>query len=972
MRHISLLILAYFLTGWLGLQIPYVGSHITLVWLPTGIAVAALLRWGWRVWPGVFVGAVLVNLSIGSPWLLAASIAVGNTLGPLLSTGWLKRGGFHCEFDRQKDVGLFISAAMAGMAVSASCGVACLYWAGLVPLEAGFNAWLSWWLGDTVGVLLAVPLLVTLSWKSIERIRHAGKELSIWLLIASLLAWFAFINDDAMSGHSLPLALLTLPLFAWAALRFGKTGAALAGLCFSVIAAWSTAAGHGPFIMPNTQASLLLLWSYMATTVLTGLLITALLAERRRVEGNLRASEIKLRGLYELSPLGIALADMDGRYVEFNQAFQDICGYSADELKAVDYWTLTPRKYAADEARQLESLERTGRYGPYEKEYIRKDGSLIPLRLNGMLITGDDGQRYIWSLVEDITDSKRLEADLRVAATAFESQEGIMVTNAQGVILRINKAFIKDTGYTVEEVVGKTPRLFNSGQHEAAFYEEMWQSLQREGYWQGEIRDRRKNGEIYPKWMTITAVKNEGVTTHYVSTHNDITQRKLAEDEIKLLAFYDPLTGLPNRRLLLDRLHQALANSARSHRQGALIFIDLDNFKTLNDTLGHPTGDMLLQQVAQRLSACAREGDTVARLGGDEFVVMLENLSEDINEAAVQLESASEKFMAELNRVYSLGGRDYYGTSSMGVTVFGKQDETVDGLLKQADLAMYQAKASGRNSLRFFDPQMQAVFTARATLETELRHAVREGQLVLYYQPQVDPWGHSLGAEALVRWQHPQRGLVLPNDFIPLAEETGLIMPLGFWVLEAACTQLSAWAEQKEAAHLTLAVNISVQQIHQPDFVEQVLAVLDHTGANPKKLKLELTESLLMDNVEDTIAKMIALKARGVGFALDDFGTGYSSFSYLKRLPLEKLKIDRSFVMDVLTDPNDAAITQTIVALAQSMNLSVIAEGVETEAQRDFLNRNGCHEYQGYLFSRPLPVDAFEQYLKRAQRSIAA
>jgi diguanylate cyclase (GGDEF)-like protein/PAS domain S-box-containing protein len=547
-----------------------------------------------------------------------------------------------------------------------------------------------------------------------------------------------------------------------------------------------------------------------------------------------------------------------------------------------------------------------------------------------------------------------------------------MVTDAQGVILRINKTFIKDTGYTVEEVVGQTPRLFNSGQHDAAFYDELWQCLLRDGYWQGEIWDRRKNGETYPKWMTITAVKNEGVTTHYVSTHNDITQRKLAEDEIKLLAFYDPLTGLPNRRLLLDRLHQALANSARSQRQGALVFIDLDNFKTLNDTLGHPTGDMLLQQVAQRLSACAREGDTVARLGGDEFVVMLENLSEDINEATAQLESASEKFMAELNRVYSLGGRDYYGTSSMGVTVFGKQDETVDGLLKQADLAMYQAKASGRNSLRFFDPQMQAVFTARATLETELRNAVREGQLVLYYQPQVDPWGHSLGAEALVRWQHPQRGLVLPNDFIPLAEETGLIMPLGFWVLETACAQLSAWAEQKEAAHLTLAVNISIQQIHQPDFVEQVLSILDHTGANPERLKLELTESLLMDNVEDTIAKMIALKARGVGFALDDFGTGYSSLSYLKRLPLEKLKIDRSFVMDVLTDANDAAITQTIVALAQSMNLSVIAEGVETEAQRDFLNRNGCHEYQGYLFSRPLPLEAFGQYLKRAQRSIAA
>jgi diguanylate cyclase (GGDEF)-like protein len=501
----------------------------------------------------------------------------------------------------------------------------------------------------------------------------------------------------------------------------------------------------------------------------------------------------------------------------------------------------------------------------------------------------------------------------------------------------------------------------------------MWESLLRDGYWQGEIWDRRKNGEIHPKWMTITAVKGEaGTTTHYVSTHNDITERKLAEDEIKLLAFYDPLTGLPNRRLLLDRLHQALAASARSQKQGALFFIDLDNFKTLNDTLGHDKGDMLLQQVAQRLLDCVREGDTVARLGGDEFVVMLENLSADINEAAAQLETVGEKILADLNWTYLLSGHEYHGTSSIGVTLFGKQEKTVEALLKQADLAMYQAKAGGRNALRFFDPQMQTMVTARAALETDLRNAVREGQFLLHYQAQVDTDGRLMGAEALVRWQHPQRGMVLPDDFIPLAEETGLILPLGLWVLESACAQLAAWSVQEDAAYLTLAVNISVQQIHQPDFVEHVLAVLDHTGANPSKLQLELTESLFMEDVEDTIAKMTALKARGVGFALDDFGTGYSSLTYLKRLPLEKLKIDRSFVMDVLTDPNDAAIAKTIVALGQSLGLSVIAEGVETEAHRDFLARNGCHAYQGYLFSRPLPLAEFEQYLKREQGRTAS
>ena len=687
------------------------------------------------------------------------------------------------------------------------------------------------------------------------------------------------------------------------------------------------------------------------------------------MDNKLPDNEEKLRGLFELSPLGIALTDMAGRYVEFNEAFRNICGYSAEELKALDYWTLTPRQYEADEARQLECLERTGHYGPYEKQYVRKDGSLIPLRLNGMLITGNDGQKYIWSIVEDITDRKRIEADLQVAATAFEAQVGIIVTDASTEILRVNQAFTEDTGYTAAEAVGRTPRMFKSGRHDAAFYAAMWESIRRTGAWQGEIWDRRKNGEIYPKWMTITAVKGpDGVASHYVGTQFDLTDRKAAEEEIRYLAFYDPLTRLPNRRLLLDRLHQALATSARRQRQGALLFIDLDNFKTLNDTLGHNLGDSLLQQVAQRLASCVREGDTVARLGGDEFVVILEDLDPTPNEAAAQAKAVGEKIRAALNQTYLLSGRDSHSTPSIGVALFGNKQETVEQMLKQADLAMYQAKSAGRNVVRFFDPKMQATVTARAGLEMDLRNAVHQEQFVAYYQVQVDGGGRSTGAEVLVRWQHPRRGMVLPGEFIPLAEETGLILPLGHWVLERACMQLAAWAARTDMAHLSLAVNASVQQVRQPDFVEQVLAVLDRTGADPRKLTLELTESLLMSNAEDTIAKMSALKAAGVGFALDDFGTGYSSLSYLKRLPLDCLKIDRSFVLDVLTDPNDAAIAKTIVALARSLGLSVIAEGVETEEQRDFLAGNGCHVYQGFLFSRPLPLEEFERVLHRASR----
>jgi len=500
------------------------------------------------------------------------------------------------------------------------------------------------------------------------------------------------------------------------------------------------------------------------------------------------------------------------------------------------------------------------------------------------------------------------------------------------------------------------------------FYREMWDSISRTGKWQGEIWDRRKNGEEYPKWLTISAVKDEqGVLTHYVGTHFDITERKKAEEKINELAFFDQLTGLPNRTLLMDRVKQAFVANSRSGSYGALLFIDLDNFKTINDTLGHDVGDTLLRLAAQRLKLCVREGDTVARLGGDEFIVVVEDLSQNENEAAAQVKTVGEKIIAALGQIYSLADHDCHSTPSIGVALIGNQQSSVDELLKQADLALYQAKAAGRNTVRFFDPHMQAAVSARVALETDLRDALLRREFILYYQAQVEAGGRCTGAEVLVRWQHPQHGVVFPDKFIPLSEETGLILPLGHWVLETACTQLASWASQPDTAHLTLAVNVSGKQLHQRDFVEQVLSVLEKTGADPSKLKLELTESHLLTEVENAINKMGALRERGINFALDDFGTGYSSLSYLKRLPLEKLKIDRSFIMDVLTNPNDAAIAKTIVALAQSLGLHVIAEGVETVEQQQFLALHGCHWYQGYLYSRPVPLAEFEHFLLSKQ-----
>ena len=563
------------------------------------------------------------------------------------------------------------------------------------------------------------------------------------------------------------------------------------------------------------------------------------------------------------------------------------------------------------------------------------------------------------------------ETELRIAAIAFESQEAVFVTDARWVILKVNRAFSNMTGYSSSEAIGQFPQtLLGSNPQDMAVYALMAQGLASDGHWQGEVWDRRKNGEVYPIWLMLSALRNEAqAVTHYVVSMMDITGRKAAESEIRNLAFYDALTALPNRRLLMDRLGQALTLSVRHQRNGALLFLDLDNFKDLNDTQGHDKGDQLLKQVAQRLQRCVREGDTVARLGGDEFVVMLQDLSDQVQVAADQAEQLGEKILEVLNRPYLLTDTTHRSSPSIGVTLFGDRAEMPDDLLKRADLAMYQAKAAGRNTLRFFDVQLQTAVTQRATLEAALREALAQQQFLLHYQAQVDAAGRITGAEVLVRWTRPGMGLVLPGEFIALAEHTGLILPLGEWILQSACHQLAAWAGSPGLQQLVVSVNVSGLQMMQDDFVQQVERALARSGADPRRLKLELTESVLVSDVAKTIDKMLALKARGVGFALDDFGTGYSSLAYLKRLPLDQLKIDQSFVRDILVDNNDAAIAKMIIALGDSLNLQVIAEGVETQAQRAYLAQQGCFAYQGNLFGPAVAVGAFAA-LVAAQQSV--
>lgn len=574
--------------------------------------------------------------------------------------------------------------------------------------------------------------------------------------------------------------------------------------------------------------------------------------------------------------------------------------------------------------------------------------------------------------LRDVTDRRRTQEQLLLLQTSISRLNDVVLITEAGPldspgprIVFVNDAFERLTGYSRSEVLGGSPRILQGARTLRIELDRIRDALEQEVPVRADLVNYRKGGEAF--WLELEIVPVQDArqkTTHWVAIGRDITKRKATEEEIEHLAFYDALTQLPNRQLLMECLRQTLTRREHHDRIGALMFIDLDDFKILNDTKGHATGDLLLQKVAQRLRTCVRLRDTVARLGGDEFVVLLDDLGDDSDAAQEKARVVAEKILASLADPYELSSQLYDGTCSIGITLIHQHQRSMSDLLKQADLAMYQAKAQGRNGICFFDPVMQARATANAALTAQLRQGVRAREFVLYYQPQVGPKGLMVGAEALMRWNHPERGLLLPSLFIPQAEESGLILPMGQWALETACAQLAVWAQSPHTERYNIAVNVSVRQFRHPLFVEQVLAAIAHAGISPRRLKLELTESLFAQDTESTITRMGALKDAGVTLSIDDFGIGYSALSYLKYLPLDQLKIDRTFVKDVLTDPNDAAIARTIIGLSQSLGLGVMAEGVETQAQRDFLAEHGCHCFQGHLFCKPLPVDELDVFIR--------
>jgi diguanylate cyclase (GGDEF)-like protein/PAS domain S-box-containing protein len=602
---------------------------------------------------------------------------------------------------------------------------------------------------------------------------------------------------------------------------------------------------------------------------------------------------------------------------------------------------------------------------------LHKNGAEIDVEMQGVPITYL-GEPAIQLSFLDITARKRsentlLESEARFRALTELSSDWYWEQDENFRFIQISGNVTKTTGLVQPTYLGKTRWELTSLLVSDAQWDKHRALLNaHQEFRDFELSLTDTNNQI--RWASISGAPifdAQGSFKGYRGIGRDITAQKQSAEQIHNLAFYDALTNLPNRRLLLERLKKTEQLDARHQCKGALLFLDLDNFKDLNDTQGHDIGDTLLQQVAKRLVSCVREADNVARLGGDEFVVVLDDLHSDPLIAAAQADAVGRKILTALNNPYLLAGREHRSTTSIGITLFGGAQSSVEDQLKQADLALYQAKAAGRNTLRFFDEEMQSDVDPLVALESDLRDGLQGGEeLALLYQPIVDINNAITGVEALVRWHQPERGVVMPETFIPLSEATGLILPLGKWVLQTACHQLALWAMRPETAHLTLAVNVSARQLHEPTFVDQVMQCLQRAGAAPQRLRLELTESVFINQVEDTIEKMNLLKAHGIGFSLDDFGTGYSSLSYLKRLPVDLIKIDRSFVRDVLTDPNDASIARTVVALGKNLGLSVVAEGVESEEQRIFLAENGCFAYQGYLYGAPMPIEKFDVFLQ--------
>jgi diguanylate cyclase (GGDEF)-like protein/PAS domain S-box-containing protein len=839
-----LVAIAYFVTAWLGLMVPYKESVATLIWLPTGIAVGAIMRWGKVNILAVFIASFLVELTV-LPLSTSILVAITNTLGPVLTAYLLPKFHFNHHLYKQKDILLMILVALLGMSICATGGVFSLYVTGLATADHLLNIGFIWWLGDSLGVLLALPLVLNIGRKGTFSCDNKCYQLLAWIILFVCVELIIVSSVPDLNKQFILSMFVILPMLIWASMSFGIVGGSFFVIVLSSIAVWLTSQGAGNFYSHNISEGVFSLWTFMVALVVTMLLISALQSERNLALKTIQKHDKKLRAVIDGAFDAILTIDTAGLLVEFNPAAERIFGYKKDEV-----------------------------IGKLMSELI------IPARYRTAHHAGH--QQYVMSGVKHIFNQ-------RIELVAM-----------------------------------------------------------------------RADGSEFPIELTLTALKDADLSlvTGFV---RDISEQKKARQEIENFAYYDALTALPNRRLLIDRYQHAILIAQRASTYCGLLFIDLDKFKTLNDTKGHDVGDQLLIEVAKRIQNTVRAGDTVARLSGDEFVVIIENLDASATVAYQQVSEVAQKLLAELNKPYYLSFFEFVTSASIGITLFNDNQLTFEDHLRHADTAMYLSKDSGGNTYRFYDQLTQESIEKSFALESALSLALTNQELYFNYQPIVNVDKQVVAAEVLLRWTHPTLGNVSPVEFIPIAEKTNQIIKIGHWVLAQACQQLKIWESDPVLSQIKLSVNISAKQFLYINFVQELREILAKTDINPDQLKLELTETAVIDNIDDVINKMKVLKQMGVRISLDDFGIGHSSLVYLKKLPVTQIKIDQSFVHDVLTDSNDAAIIQMVLAVGKTIHCDIVAEGVEQIEQYDLLRSFGCDYFQGYYFSRPTDVASFER-----------
>jgi diguanylate cyclase (GGDEF)-like protein/PAS domain S-box-containing protein len=839
-----LVAIAYFVTAWLGLMVPYKESVATLIWLPTGIAVGAIMRWGKVNILAVFIASFLVELTV-LPLSTSILVAITNTLGPVLTAYLLPKFHFNHHLYKQKDILLMILLALLGMSICATGGVFSLYVTGLATADHLLNIGFIWWLGDSLGVLLALPLVLNIGRKGTFSCDNKCYQLLAWIILFVCVELIIVSSVPDLNKQFILSMFVILPMLIWASMSFGIVGGSFFVIVLSSIAVWLTSQGAGNFYSHNISEGVFSLWTFMVALVVTMLLISALQSERNLALKTIQKHDKKLRAVIDGAFDAILTIDTAGLLVEFNPAAERIFGYKKDEV-----------------------------IGKLMSELI------IPARYRTAHHAGH--QQYVMSGVKHIFNQ-------RIELVAM-----------------------------------------------------------------------RADGSEFPIELTLTALKDADLSlvTGFV---RDISEQKKARQEIENFAYYDALTALPNRRLLIDRYQHAILIAQRASTYCGLLFIDLDKFKTLNDTKGHDVGDQLLIEVAKRIQNTVRAGDTVARLSGDEFVVIIENLDASATVAYQQVSEVAQKLLAELNKPYYLSFFEFVTSASIGITLFNDNQLTFEDHLRHADTAMYLSKDSGGNTYRFYDQLTQESIEKSFALESALSLALTNQELYFNYQPIVNVDKQVVAAEVLLRWTHPTLGNVSPVEFIPIAEKTNQIIKIGHWVLAQACQQLKIWESDPVLSQIKLSVNISAKQFLYINFVQELREILAKTDINPDQLKLELTETAVIDNIDDVINKMKVLKQMGVRISLDDFGIGHSSLVYLKKLPVTQIKIDQSFVHDVLTDSNDAAIIQMVLAVGKTIHCDIVAEGVEQIEQYDLLRSFGCDYFQGYYFSRPTDVASFER-----------